>query len=608
MPGITGIIRNTPYDGIEADLQLMLATMQHEPHYRGSQYVDRDLGLYVGWISTGDAADDAMPLVCRGGEVVIIFQGENYADPEQQTAAYHETSKLRRCHARRLQALYEKMGDKFLTALNGWFCGVIADRRTRTITLFNDRYGMGRTYFHQADDEFLFASEAKCLLKVRPTLRRISVDGLAQHLRFNCVLDNQTLFQGISSLPGASSWVFNTGSAQPRTRRYFAADEWEKQTPLKPNEFYEAFSETISRIVPEYVEDSGRVGLSLTAGLDTRLILAALNDAQISSSSCYTFGGSWGDTYDIRTGRKLASLLGRPFSVIRTDENFLAGFPRYAQRSVYISDGTHDAFNAHDVYFSERAREISTIRVNGKFGSEVVRVRKLIPSCSYQRGFIEPELQQRMEELPTDPASAFKHPLSRVVFAEVPWHEYGRVAVEQSQTIMRTPYMDNRLVRLMFRAPEGTRAAGELQARYITAHSPELSAIVTNMGKLGKRSALLAKLLEGPYRALFKVEYIYLYATPHWLTRIDRRLPQLRLERRLAGRQKFESYRIWIKTEFADFIRDSLLRPQASYTAFFNKRSVEMMLTRHIAGTHNYLAEINRALTIELVHSLLLNQ
>ena len=108
------------------------------------------------------------------------------------------------------------------------------------------------------------------------------------------------------------------------------------------------------------------------------------------------------------------------------------------------------------------------------------------------------------------------------------------------------------------------------------------------------------------FRALFKVEYIYLFATPHWLTYIDRTLARLRLERILAGRQKWEGYRLWIKTHFADFIQETLLSPKAQYTNLFERTAVEQMIKRHIAGTHNYLNEINKVLTTELIYSSLL--
>ena len=583
----------------------MLATLQHERHDRASRYVNRELGIQIGWVTDKENTTDHLPVVCGGGDVHIVLHGEIYPDEEIEPQACRAVKQ--RCYAGRVASLYDAMGGDFVSALNGWFSGAIIDLRAKSVTLFNDRYGMGRVYVHEAPDGFLFASEAKCLLKARPELRRLSRRSVAEFMRFDCVVQGKTLFEGITTLPSAAAWTFKAGAVTPAKQQYFRPEEWERQAPLGVDEFYEAFSRTVSHVVPQYLQDAGTVGLSLTAGLDTRLVLAAFQDRPLDNVECYTFGGTWGDTYDIRAGRHLASLLGRPFSVIRTDDTYLSEFARHARRSIFLSDGTHDVIGAHDVYFSERARAISHARVNGKFGSEVVRIRKLIPTCTYGDGLMGRDLQQEFAALPADPAPGFAHPLSRVVFAEIPWQQYGRIAIEQSQTMMRTPYMDNRLVRLMYRAPHATRGEGDLQAQYVRAQSPTLSRLTTNMGQLGNRKPWQSRLLNTPYWALFKVEYVYLYDTPHWLTRIDRALPGLHLERRLAGRQKFEGYRLWMKTHLADFMRDTLLSPRASWGAYLDQRSVQTMLARHATGTHNYLFELNKALTIELVHSQLLS-
>jgi len=128
------------------------------------------------------------------------------------------------------------------------------------------------------------------------------------------------------------------------------------------------------------------------------------------------------------------------------------------------------------------------------------------------------------------------------------------------------------------------------------------------MGGLGDGGALLAKVRYLFHRALFKMEYYYLFATPHWLTRIDRKLEKLRLEKIVAGREKFEGYRIWIKNHLADFIMQTVSDPNAHYVQFFDRRLVQNMVARHLAGTHNYLNEINKVLTIELAYASLIDQ
>src|SRR5437588_300050 len=604
MPGIAGIIRKSPYEEIGRDLRLMVEAMRHESFYRGSQYVNKDLGLYAGWMGHQGGFSDCMPLISQEKDIVLIFHGENYLDGET-LGKIGRSGNNDDSNARYLIDLYTELGDDFVCSLNGWFCGLIVDLRTRKITLLNDRYGMGRIYVHEGKDEFLFASEAKSLLKVRPALRKIRPVSLAQYLRSNCVMGNKTLFEEVTLLPQAALWTFDNGVLSKK-QRYFHLSEWERQPALEPDEFYSRFAETVSTVFPSYAEGSRNVGMSLTAGLDTRVIMAALHPDN-HLLPCYTFGGTWGETFDIRTAREVAHIFGQPHEVIRINDAFLREFGKYAQRTIYISDGTHDAFGAHDLYFNQIAREIAPIRLTGKFGSEVVRVRRMIPWGNFPRNVLDPDLRAFLDEAPSlCQVSKTKNPLSRAISEEIPWYEYGRVAIEQSQVTLRTPYMDNELINLMFQAPFELRAAGSLQAQYVREKSPPLSAILTNLSRSGKHNRLVKELFYIAFWSLFKLEYIYLFATPHWLTRIDRKLEKLRPERILSGRQKFKGYRIWIKTHFTDFIQQTLLNPKAQFAQFFNSKTVEEMVRRHIAGTHNYLNEINKVLTVELICSSLL--
>jgi asparagine synthase (glutamine-hydrolysing) len=604
MPGIAGIIRKAPSDGVEHDLHQMVHAMRHEDFYRSGQYVRKDLGLYVGWTCHEASFSDCMPLVSQNEDVVLIFHGENYPDEQTVGRLRRSGSDANHLTAAYLIELYEELGDSFLPQLNGWYCGLIANLRTREITLFNDRYGMSRIYFHEGKDEFVFASEAKSLLKIRAALRTLDRESLAEYLRFTCVTANKTLFRGISILPNGSSWVFED-SVRPRKQRYFDPADWEQQLSIPPSDFYEKFAETVTRVFPRYVRGSKRIALALTAGLDSRLILAAVPNHD-GLFSCCTYGGTWGETFDIGTAREIAKLQNQRFEVIRINQDFLRNFGSFAQRSIYLSDGTHDAFGAHDVYFNRATREIAHIRLTGKFGSEVVRNRKLIPWVNYKSDFVQPDFKPFLDQLQPRERVSEKHSLSNAVFEEIPWYEFGRVAVEASQLILRTPYLDNDLVKLMFQAPAEVRGAGEVQARYIRQKSPQLGAVLTNMGDLGNNSRLVTQLRYIFYRALFKTEFIYLFSAPHWLTRLDRKLEKLKLERFFAGREKFEGYRIWIKTDFSEFIRDTLANPQAYYSQFFDRGFVQRMVARHIAGTHNYLNEINNVLTFELIYSSLI--
>ena len=97
----------------------------------------------------------------------------------------------------------------FPAGLNGRFHGLLADRARRTTTLFNDRFGMHRLYYHQSTDAFYFAAEAKGILAVRPELRRIDPRALGELVSCGCVMENRSLFTGIAVLPArpTGSWA-----------------------------------------------------------------------------------------------------------------------------------------------------------------------------------------------------------------------------------------------------------------------------------------------------------------------------------------------------------------------------------------------------------------
>jgi hypothetical protein len=59
MPGIAGIIRKRPYQGIESDLRLMIEAMRYETFYNGGEYINGDAVLLFD--KRGFA--DCMPLV-----------------------------------------------------------------------------------------------------------------------------------------------------------------------------------------------------------------------------------------------------------------------------------------------------------------------------------------------------------------------------------------------------------------------------------------------------------------------------------------------------------------------------------------------------------------
>ena len=197
------------------------------------------------------------------------------------------------------------------------------------------------------------------------------------------------------------------------------------------------------------------------------------------------------------------------------------------------------------------------------------------------------------------------NPLSFAVFKQAPWHHYGLLALEQTQVSLRSPFLDNDLVRTVFRAPQSTFASHDISLRLIEEGSPLLRRIPTDRGVDG--GGLEGAVLQRTLEFLTKAEYAYDYGMPQWLAQIDNFLSPLHLERLFLGRQKFNHYRVWYRDALAAYIREMLLDQRTLSRPYIQRHTLETMVEGHVKGNANYTNEIHVVLTLELLHRLFID-
>ena len=280
-----------------------------------------------------------------------------------------KATSLTSTNASYLVHLYEEMGLEFLGKINGWFSGLLVDLREQKTFLFNDRYGLGRICYHEHEGALYFASEAKSLLKILPALRALNPKSVGEYFSCGCVLQNRTLFSGVSLLPGGSVWTVS--KFEPIAKElYFHQGLWEELPTLSESNYYENLKETWGRVLPEYFRENEQCALSLTGGLDSRMILAWAPRLP-GQLPCYTFGGRYRDCNDVKVARRLARLSQQPHQIIHVGKEFLSEFPALAEKTAYITDGNLDASGTIDLFVQSRARQIAPIRVTGTNGGEI---------------------------------------------------------------------------------------------------------------------------------------------------------------------------------------------------------------------------------------------
>jgi asparagine synthase (glutamine-hydrolysing) len=583
MPGIVGLISSQPPDVCRRLVQQMLRTLHHEKDYVSGCHEVAELGAFAGWVAIKGSVSASQPILSPLHDVALLFTGE-IVDP-------HNT--------RSLITLYERRGEHFFSDLNGVFSGLLIDRRQHRIVLFNDRYGMERIYYHESPAGFFFTSEAKALLRILPELRAYDHEGLTQFLQSGCTWGSSTLFRGIRRLPSASLWTIAPGACEKR--RYFEPATWEAQSQVGIKAFTAEFENTFSRVIPRYFNSDSPIGISLTGGLDTRLILAC----QPRTSQCavsYTFAGIDGETLDVQLAARVASARKIPHHILRVSNDFFDNFASLADRTVYITDGYYGVCGAHEIYLNRLAKSLAPVRLTGNFGSEVFRGVTTFKPLGMAADLFHPDVRREFVDKKFLPAAEASHPVSFAVLKEMPWHLFGVVRAAQSQITVRTPYLDNELVGLAFRAPDALRKSSAPALHVVRNRDPRLALIPTDTG-LRPASRWYGSLSPLWYRTTFRLDYWRKEGLPHWLSAFDGLISGFD---RLLGSHRYLQYRRWFRSELAGYIRERLTDSQTLQSNLWNRDFLDQLADSHITGRRNYLREINLVLTCSAIDRLLL--
>jgi asparagine synthase (glutamine-hydrolysing) len=603
MPGIVGIFTSRPREWAEPLLSHMIEAIRHEEFYQTGTRIDERLGLYTGWVARKGSFADRMPICSERTGVSMVFSGEEFSEKTAVQSLRERGYAVPSNGPGYLVHLYDE-DPAFLRTLNGRFHGVISDPNRKVGILFNDRYGMHRIYYHESKDAFYFAAEAKAILAVCPELRVADPRGLGEFLSCGCVLENRTLFQCLNVLPPAAEWIFTSGKVECRST-YFNPREWEEQEALGLEDYYEMLRDVFSRTLPRYFTGRQRIGMSVTGGLDTRLILAWHKPSR-GSLPCYSFGGMFRESQDVTLGRQMAEACGHQHQVIPVGRDFLFRFPHYAERAVYLTDGCVDVSHSPDLYVNEIAREIAPVRMTGNYGGEVLRRVRAFKPVKFPSGLFTDDIARHLDGATAVYSRLIQgHPLSFAVFRQAPWHHYGLLALEQTQLSLRSPFLDNEFVQTVFRAPASASLNDNICLQLIADGDPALADVRTDMGLVRKPNLMSAAARE-LLTFTFKAEYGYDCGMPQWVARIDHLFAGLHLERLFLGRHKFYHFRVWYRDFLSSYVKEILLDPRTLSRPYLQRRSLETVVQQHVKGDHNHTTSIHKVLTLELIHRVLL--
>jgi asparagine synthase (glutamine-hydrolysing) len=204
---------------------------------------------------------------------------------------------------RSIATMYRDNKDGFINTIDGHFNIAIFEHKTSTLNLYDNRTAVYGMYYLQKDDSLYFGNTIKSILMASSQKPEIDELSLMQRFHFGHSLDDRTLFKSVKHLPAASVLRFNNKMEID----HYWKPEFRICKRKKTATFIKEFNDMIQKAVNRKLRNKKHIGLSLSGGLDSRVLVAACELQKIPLKTV-TYGRP--DTNDVKYGQEIAARLG----------------------------------------------------------------------------------------------------------------------------------------------------------------------------------------------------------------------------------------------------------------------------------------------------------
>lgn len=315
--GQFGFKDNLPVD--PESLRTMASAMVHRGPDDEGYYFSGSLGLGFRRLSIIDLEGGHQPMSDQEGSVWVVFNGEiyNFQELSTELAAYGHVFRTS-SDTEVIVHGYKRWGIDVLDHLNGMFGLAIWDEKKQRLMVARDRMGIKMVYYKIESGRLYFGSEIRAVLACQKEKPQVDPQALNLFLRYRFTPSPLTLFQGIQKLAPGTRLIVENGAA--RLERWWKY----KPTPFDPmpawQQAEEELHELYQRAIKRHLISDVPVGLLLSGGVDSGLLLAFMNH---NDGSWKTFTAGYGKSYaddELSDAAQTAQLFNATHAAVEIDQ------------------------------------------------------------------------------------------------------------------------------------------------------------------------------------------------------------------------------------------------------------------------------------------------
>ena len=286
-------------------------TMAERLRYRGpdssGEWVDSERGVALAHrrLAVIDISPRGQqPMTSPNGRYCLAFNGEIYNYRELRAMLEGEVPLLSGrwkggSDTEVMLAAFERWSiEGAVKRFHGMFAFALWDRDQSELTLVRDRMGEKPLYFGWSGRDFLFASEPAAFCAFPGFERRVDRDAVRHLMRYACIPDPSSIFQGIEKLLPGSMVTIKVTSGGPREagrKSYWTLrDRIEAirgdPVALSSGNWEGEVLDCLRKVVCREMSADVPLGAFLSGGIDSSLIVALMQETSSRPINTYTIG------------------------------------------------------------------------------------------------------------------------------------------------------------------------------------------------------------------------------------------------------------------------------------------------------------------------------
>ncbi len=510
MPGLVGIASKTELNAKLLDQ--MINSLKHEDFFQVDKFINLNIG--ISRIHKKIFNPEQQPIFNEDKSLCIFMDGKiyDYQDDLNKLKLQGYKFNLKNDPEFCLQS-YIAHGINFIKKLNGSFVFVICDLQNNKIILVNDRFGLRPIFYTIKNGKFLFGSEAKTILEDKEFKKELNFEAISDFFAFRDILGNKTFFKGIEILPPASIAVWDGALSINQYWDLNYQPDYMKSEEYFVDELVKAFK----KAVKIRMQDNLRYGVSLSGGLDSRAVVAAIPEEKRRDVVSFTYGINGCD--EAKIAEKVANKARIKHIFLKNNEKLLID---YAEKCLYITEGRNNIGVSYGIPMHKAVQPLIDVMFDG-FAMDLTLgggyLNRKVIDCKNEEDLIklifdkylffsEKEFSKlfdrnyisklknkyRKSYLKTFKDIKATHPGNKSDYFFIKSHvSYIPIFYSMVRNFIETSYptTDNNLIDIILKIPPKLRFNHRIYRKFFMKLSPDLARIPYNKTMLGANIPLL---------------------------------------------------------------------------------------------------------------------